>query len=53
MAYMNQFFAEGASDPTKLSQALKAYRNAEQGGPAAAAAAAGAAGLVEGVGGAG
>ena len=32
-AYMSAFFAEGASDQTKLTQALKAYDNAEKGGP--------------------
>ena len=32
-AYMSAFFAEGASDRTKLAQALKAYENAERGGP--------------------
>ena len=30
---MSAFFAEGASDRTKLAQALKAYENAERGGP--------------------
>lgn len=34
MAYMSQFFAEGASDQTKLGAALKAYASAEKGGPA-------------------
>jgi tetratricopeptide (TPR) repeat protein len=33
MAYMAAFFADGASDATKLAQSLKAYRNAENGGP--------------------
>jgi hypothetical protein len=33
MAYMSQFFADGASDPAKLSSALKAYHSAEKGGP--------------------
>ena len=33
MAYMTQFFAEGASDPTKLAAAVKAYQAAEKGGP--------------------
>ena len=41
MAYMSQFFAEGASDPSKLNHALKAYTSAEQGGPTGTGAAGG------------
>lgn len=33
MAYMSQFFAEGAADPAKLQHALKAFQSAENGGP--------------------
>ena len=34
MAYMTQFFAEGATDPNKLSQSLQCFASAEKGGPA-------------------
>ena len=34
MAYMTQFFAEGATDPAKLTQSLQCFSNAEKGGPA-------------------
>ena len=33
MAYMTQFFAEGATDPNKLSQSLQCFASAEKGGP--------------------